>query len=105
MENYHEYQGRNQRNIRQKKPKINYPKKLIRQIVISLLILGLIFSPGIKSGKENSKLREMVKFALNYNFDIKKVSDILSSVLEKSIPTYFQGDSNEDTKSIDEKAF
>ena len=105
MENYREYRGRNQRKNTPKKPKFSYTKKLIRQSIISLLILVLIFSPKLANGNNSSKIQEWVRLALNYKINMSRLSDILSSFLQKSIPAYNQGDSNEEQKIVDEKTF
>ncbi len=105
MENNREYRGRSQRKNTTKKLTFSYIKKLIRQSIISLLILGLIFSPNVVNGKDTSKIQEWVRLALNYKIDIGRLSDILSDILQKSIPAWRQGDSNEEQKVIDEKAF
>lgn len=105
MENYREYRGRNQRKIPPKKPEFRYPKKLIRQTVISLLILAVIFSPMEKNGTYKSKIKDWVSFALSYQIDIEKISDAISNILQKSIYTSGQGDSNDEEKSIEQKAF
>ena len=105
MENYHEYRGRSQKRPVLKAKKSGYLKKFLRQSIVSLLILGIIFSPNILGSDNSSKIRDIIKCALKYQIDFNQLSDIFGTALEKAIPSYNQGVLNEEQKNVDKKVF
>jgi hypothetical protein len=101
-EEYREYRNRRRPNQKShsKPPKHGYIKKLLKQALLSLLILGTILAPNLLGPGVSAKVKSIAKSALSYTVDTSKITKALESLLKIPANHTDQGEpQNDETKN------
>lgn len=90
--------SRNKRpaSLNKPKKKNHFLKKLLRQFLVSLLILSVVFVPKILGLGFSSSIQEKVKSAITYKVETSNISNFLKDLFEsiktkgetKNVPSY-----------------
>ena len=99
MAEYNEYQRRRNHTTREKKQKSGYGKKLIRQLVISVLIFAAACTPAIPS-----TFKQTAKAALHYKVNTDKITTTLSRIFENAVSQAFNENEENSNELIEETA-
>lgn len=97
-EEYREYRTRRRPNQKShsKPSKTGYMKKLLKQALLSLLILGTVLAPNLLGSGVSAKAKAIAKSALSYTVDTSKIAKALELFLSNAAIQTNKGEQQDD---------
>ncbi len=100
-EEYREYSGRTHRRKPSRQSKKNYPKKLLKQVLVSCLILVFVTSPNLLGEKLSAEVKSLTRTALTDKIDKEKIYKIWDFIIQSTFS--IQGESKNEADTTNEK--